>query len=392
MKRLIVLFCLLGVGSRLPAFFLPTYHGARSLALGFSGLAYSLDTDAQGLNPAMLAQLSLSMTGYQYQTNSFSVSNFNEKWNELQGLGTQGFLALPAADRAELWTRLQASAGGRPGLWGGQRKRISGTSGSAAFSVSWIDEAVFVPTDSPLWAKDSGTVTAEDLTQLSVNWIGWSYVQYAASYSFALSRGVSLGVTGRYLKGQGGTGQEFMLGGSTLAGQTVRDRLKPAWTSADGDFHKIFMDASLSLALGSSFLAGVMVENVTRAKVSIADREIAPPRRATVGIAFRPTTEWGFFLDVDVAKTALFYATEKSQPISLGMERSFFNQALWLRIGLGNDLGEEYFLGRKSNMLYGLGIGIQLDKLVIDGALSLDRDGRVRSMAVSGFLRFGKTN
>jgi len=172
----------------------------------------------------------------------------------------------------------------------------------------------------------------------------------------------------------------------------VRDRLKPAWTSADGDFHKIFMDASLSLALGSSFLAGVMVENVTRAKVSIADREIAPPRRATVGIAFRPTTEWGFFLDVDVAKTALFYATEKSQPISLGMERSFFNQALWLRIGLGNDLGEEYFLGRKSNMLYGLGIGIQLDKLVIDGALSLDRDGRVRSMAVSGFLRFGKTN
>ncbi len=392
MKRLIAFLWLLSVGGSLSAFFLPNFHGARSLALGFSGRAGSLDTDAQELNPALWSQIALGLSGYQFQTTALSPGGFNEGWNDLRGMGGEGFLALSETRRADLWDRLRSPVPGRPALWGGERKRISGGAKGSAFSISWIDEALYVPVDSSLWSKNAAELTATDLAQLAIRRTGWNYVQYAASFAFPISASLNVGVTGRYLKGKGGTGQELLLGQGGLPSGRVRERLQVAWSSADSDFKKILFDASLSLAIGDSLLAGLVVENVLDGKVSLAGTEVAPPRRAIVALAFRPTPGWGFFLDSDVARSALFYTDWKSQPISFGIERSFFQQALSLRVGMRNDLSEEYFLGRKANVLFGLGIGIQLAQVVVDGALALDRDGRVRSVAVSGFLRFGKTN
>jgi hypothetical protein len=183
-----------------------------------------------------------------------------------------------------------------------------------------------------------------------------------------------------------------LLGVSGLPAMEVADRLQASWSAADQDFSKLFLDASVGMSFGDSFAVALLLRNALRAGIQAAGRELASPRQATVGIAFRPRADWGVYLDVDVARSELYFASRTSQPISLGLEKGFFGNQMLLRVGMRNDLAESYFLGRKSNVLYGLGIGVQLAQLAVDASLALDRDGRIRSVAVSGFIRFGKTN
>jgi hypothetical protein len=86
-----------------------------------------------------------------------------------------------------------------------------------------------------------------------------------------------------------------------------------------------------------------------------------------------------------VAKGDLYFNGKKSQPVSLGVEKGFFQNKLFLRAGFLNDLGEKYFLGRKANILYGLGFGFNLGNFLADFALGLDHMGHVKNLGISGF-------
>jgi hypothetical protein len=67
------------------------------------------------------------------------------------------------------------------------------------------------------------------------------------------------------------------------------------------------------------------------------------------------------------------------------VEKGLFRNQLLLRAGLWSDLAAKYFVGRKANALYGFGCGFNLGKFLVDLALGLDPQGRVKNLGVSGF-------
>ena len=111
-------------------------------------------------------------------------------------------------------------------------------------------------------------------------------------------------------------------------------------------------------------------------------------RRFIAGLAFRPTLQWGIYLDIDVNKTDLFLNGEEVQLISLGVEKGFFNNKLFIRAGLVSDLTEKYFIGSRSNILYGLGFGFNMSKIFVDFGIGIDSGGIVNNLAISGFFSF----
>ncbi len=50
-----------------------------------------------------------------------------------------------------------------------------------------------------------------------------------------------------------------------------------------------------------------------------------------------------------------------------------------------SDLAAKYFVGRKANVLYGFGCGFNLGNFLVDLALGLDPQGRVKNLGISGF-------
>jgi hypothetical protein len=103
-------------------------------------------------------------------------------------------------------------------------------------------------------------------------------------------------------------------------------------------------------------------------------------------LAFRPNAQWGIYVDVDLKKSDLLYNGHEMQPISLGIEKGFFSNKFFVRLGMLNDLTEKKLLGKKSNALVGLGIGFNMGKFIVDAAIGLGPDGTVKSLAVSGFI------
>jgi hypothetical protein len=59
-----------------------------------------------------------------------------------------------------------------------------------------------------------------------------------------------------------------------------------------------------------------------------------------------------------------------------------------VRAGFLNDLTEKYFFGSKAGVLYGLGLGFNMKKFVVDVALGVDNSGNVKNLAISGFILF----
>ena len=88
---------------------------------------------------------------------------------------------------------------------------------------------------------------------------------------------------------------------------------------------------------------------------------------------------------MDLNRTDLLYNGKKIQPFSFGVERGFFGNKFFLRAGFLNDLTEKYFLGKKSNILYCLGLGCNMDNVFVDLAIGIDNNGTIDNLAISGF-------
>jgi hypothetical protein len=89
---------------------------------------------------------------------------------------------------------------------------------------------------------------------------------------------------------------------------------------------------------------------------------------------------------MDLKKLDLLYNGQDMQPISFGIEKGFFKNKFFVRVGMLSDLAEKYFIGKKSNALYGLGVGFNMRKIIVDLAVGLDNDGTIKNLAVSGFI------
>ena len=91
---------------------------------------------------------------------------------------------------------------------------------------------------------------------------------------------------------------------------------------------------------------------------------------------------------MDITKTDLLFNGEEMQPISLGIEKSFFQNRLFVRAGLLTDLTESHLFGKKSGILYGTGLGFNMKRFIVDVGLGIDSTGSVKSLAISGFIMF----
>ena len=146
------------------------------------------------------------------------------------------------------------------------------------------------------------------------------------------------------------------------------------------------MDFGANMAIGQYFRVSAVLKNYGNPVISFDENELEMKQRIIAGVVFRPSNDLNFFIDMDIKKTEIILNGEEMQPISFAVEKGFFKNKFLIRAGILADLATEYFIGKKSNSLYGLGFGLNMNKIIVDCGLGLDSNGKITDIAVSGFF------
>ncbi|MCX6558574.1 MAG: hypothetical protein NTW95_14280 [Candidatus Aminicenantes bacterium] len=384
MKKIIVIVAFLALFRPVSAFF-PYFFGARSLALGYSSLAFNYDCNAVYLNPALLNSLAAPLGGYQYASSFLDHQDFSGLLQKISAVNLGDFQNLDAARKNDLWERMQEVFSLKSGINGFQLKNPGYAGKGYGLAVAFVDSAIVFPLDSDILAKPVETVTNADIAALRMCFIGFHYTSYSFAFSFSLAQGVAVGGAVHYLKGRAG---QFDLAITAVPFQPsagTKEYLQYAWDAAQNDFSKLNFDLGISADLGAYFKAGLVVRNAANPLIATGVSELRLSRRMIAGLTFRPDKQLGISLDIDVAKSDLYYNGQKVQPVSLGVEKGFSQNKFFLRVGMLNDLAATYFLGRNAKVIYGVGLGFNLASFLVDVAMGLDGSGKVKNLAVSGF-------
>jgi hypothetical protein len=365
--------------------FFPFFYGARSLALGYSSLAFNYDFNAIYLNPALLNSLPASLGGYQYQNSYLDYQDAAGKWAESSAYDLQNFQGLDAGVKAVLLGKLVDIFADKAGISGFQFRNLGYGGKGYALCMAQVDAAVAFPLANAVLDKPAGEISNADIASLQMRFIGFHYIDYSLAFAFPLGQGVAVGATVHYLKGRSAAFNASITSAPFQPDANTKSFLQFAWSGAEKDFSKLNFDVGFSAELGQYFKAGLMVRNAASPGISTALGELHLARRLVGGLAFRPDNQLAIFLDIDVAKSDLFHNGQKVQPLSLGVEKGFFQNKLFLRAGFLNDLSEKYFLGRNAKIIYGIGLGFNLASFLVDFAMGLDGLGHVKNLGISGF-------
>ncbi len=368
----------------------PAYHGARSLSLGYAGSAFSYDVNAIFINPSMLSSLPYKLTGYQYQNSYLDYKDFSDTLSQVLDANLEQFESLPAAEKGIVFSQLQDLFESKTGIYGFSANVPGFISRNFGISASLVNTAIMNPVkpDTGFFEKDPETVSNDEIASLEMNFIGLRYKQVSLSYSFPLFKNVYFGVTLHYLNGEI---TEFNASiNDELFSKDLgsRDYLELAWDGADEKFSKLVADVSLSMDVGRYFRVALVTKNVGDPRIKTPLREITLKRRVIAGLALRPDQQWGIYLDMDIAKTNRLYNGEEIQPLSIGIEKGFFENRFFVRAGFLSDITEKQFFGTKSNVLYGIGLGFNMKRIVVDFAVGMNSSGTVKNLAISGFFIF----
>jgi len=384
MRKYLLLLTVFGLF--LPAFsFFPYFYGARSLSLGYSSLAFNYDLNAAYINPALLHSLTAALGGYQYGS---SFLDFRDTSGRLAGISPndlKNFQGLDAEKKEALRAELSEVFAEKVPI-SGFKMRNPGYAGKGyALAIASVDAAVAYPLANDILSKPAGDITNADIASLGMRFIGFHYTDYSLSAALPVSQGITVGATVHYLKGKNAEFSASITGEPFGAGADARDLLEFAWSGAEKGFSKINFDLGACAQFGPYFKAGLVAKNLANPVIATELSELRLGRRLVAGLAFRPDSQFGIYLDIDVARGDLYHTGEDAQPLSLGVEKGFFKNKLFLRAGLLSDLAAKYFVGRKSNVVYGLGFGFNLGNFLIDLALGLDPLGRAKNLGISGF-------
>ncbi len=386
MKYLKIIFLIILMGAFKLFSIIPMYYGARSLSLGFSGSAYNYDINSVLLNPGLLSGYGYFVSGYQMQNEFFSYKGFSETIEDIKKYDLSGFDFLDMNDKEYLHGKLEELFKSKHGMYGFNSKIFGSAFKRYGFAVSFVNLAIINPVRTTELDKSTTSLTSADIENLNLNFINLSYKQYSISYSLDFSKEISAGVTVHYLAGKISQFSLSIADTFFAEGMSEKDYLEYGWGEPDKNFGKFVFDFSLSTSLGPMFRLSLILKNYKNPKIETGTGEIELVQRIVGAVSFSPDQKTGIYMDLDLTKGDLYYNGEKVQPISLGVERSFFQGRLFFRMGFMSDLTEKYLLGRDAKLLYGLGVGIYINKVLIDAALGIGNDGKVRSFAVSGFF------
>jgi hypothetical protein len=384
MKKLI-LMVILCVFVRPVFSFFPYFYGARSLALGYSSMAFQYDFNAIYLNPALLNTFSAPLGGYQFASSFLDYLDFAGQLQKISAFDLKKFQNLDAGQKHELLGSLKDVFSAKTLMNGFQIKNPGYAGKGYGLAVEFVDSAIIYPLANDVLSRPVTEITNADIASLKMRFIGFHYTKYSFSYAFSLGQGLSLGATIHYLKGKAGEFNGAIVDAPFRPASATRDYLQHAWSGAQKEFNKFNFDLGVSAELGSYFRAGLMMKNVGNPVIATEIRDLQLSRRLIAGLAFRPDSQWGIYLDIDVNRSDLYHNGQKVQPVSLGIEKGFFQSKLFLRAGFLNDLSEKYFLGRNAKAIYGIGLGFNLASFLVDFALGLDSLGHVKNLAISGF-------
>lgn len=367
---------------------IPSYYGARSLSLGYASIAFNYDINSIFINPAILSTIDYTLWGYQYQHSYLDYRNFAEDLKTVLKNDLEQFESLDQSDKSTLFSQLKELFRSKAGMYGFRCSIPGYVSRNFGLSFSLNKNALINPVrpGENFFDKDIETVTNADIASLQMNFIGLTYKKISLSYSMDFRNSFNLGITLHYLNGKITTFNRSIVDNIFTVDKEPIDYLEDSWDSAEEKFSKVVADAGIVVNLGKFFNIGMVYRNFGAAKIRTANQEIDLNKRIIVGLAFKPNTQWGIYIDVDLKQSDLLYNGQEMQPISLGIEKGFFSNKFFVRLGMLNDLTEKTLLGKKSNALVGMGIGFNMGKFVVDAAIGLGPDGTVKNMAVSGFI------
>lgn len=386
MKNLTVFVVLFSMAFCLFPVVVPAYHGARSLSLGYSTTAANFDINAIFINPALLATARHSVTGYQYLDSYIDYQDFVDDLNSILEYDLKNFTGINESDKADLFSRLEDLFQSKSGIYGFRSNLPGFASRGYGISIGVVKTAIINPVENDIFSKGVDNITNDDIASLKMNFLGLSYKQVSFSYALPVSQGFNVGITLHYLNGKLKDYNSSIIDDVFTGDTGVRTFLQDCWGSTEEKFSRILMDIGFSMNFGMYFNAGINYKNFGGAKIKTSEREIALNKRVTAGLAFTPDPRWRIYLDMDITKTDLLYSGKKMQPLSLGVEKGFFKNKFFLRAGFLTDLTDRYFVGTRSNVLYGIGFGFNLASFIVDFGLGTGGDGSVNNLAISGFF------
>ncbi len=364
----------------------PFYYGARSLSLGYSSSAYNYDINSIFINPALLSGINIPLAGYQYQSGFFGYRGFYDDLNDVLTYDLKNFEGLDSGTQASIHDKLKSVYGYKHGMYGFNSNLPGFVFKRYGFSVSFVNTSIINPLDTDILNKFSQNLTNEDIKNLEFNFIGLNYTQYSLAYALYFSPSFSFGVAIHYLNGKVSEFNHSITGDIFSTGSKERDYIEYGWAGAEKKFGKVVTDFSVSAIAGKFFRIGIIMKNFSDPKIQTEMGEIVLKQRIIAAIAFKPDNKIGIFLDIDVKKRDLLHNGQDMQPVSFGVEKSFFNNKFFLRAGFLSDLSEHYFIGKNGNVIYGFGMGFNMGNFMVDAGLGLGNDGKVKNLAISGFF------
>lgn len=384
-KTLLITVLMFIFGLSLPGMF-PDFYGARSLALGQSIFAGGWDVNAIYLNPAALAEAQVGLTAYQYQQAYRDYQEFEDNLLEAMSLDLGSFSSLNPEKRGEVIGVLEDLWNSRHGISGSTASLPAVVSRNFGFSISWVRTGRMHPVETDAFDIPAESWGSGEMDSLRMRFTGLDYRQYSLAYALDLTRSMRLGVGLHYLTGKG-TRFDAPLTGDPFGQEAgIRDLTSYAWEQAGNKFNRILADVSLVVSLGTNFQGVVVAKNLGKAKINLDSTNLELPQRLIAGLAFRPSGRMAVYLNMDLKATDLWQDGRDVQPISLAVEVALYQQKILLRAGIWNDLEEKYFLGSRSNVQYGLGLGFRMSRVILDVGMALDSSGSVAGLAVGAAI------
>lgn len=365
---------------------IPMYYGARSLSLGYSSSAYNYDINSLYLNPGLLSGFGYFITGYQNQSDFSSYKGFGEVLGELLAENIQNFDIIGVNDREVIHDRLKELFTSKHGMYGFTSNSAGAAFKRYGFSIARINTSVINPERAPVLDAETTELTQEEINGLNLSFTGLSYTQYSVSYSLDFTKEISIGVTMHYLSGSVTRFLKPLVNEEFTSSSTEKDYLKYGWSGAEDNFGKFLIDLSVSASLSTILRVALILKNYRNPVIETEQGDIILDQRTIAAVSIKPDQKTGIYLDLDLKQSDLYLNGELVQPVSLGVERAFFNGNFFVRLGIMSDLTEKYLFGSKGKLLYGVGLGVYIKKVLIDAGIGIGGDGKVNSFAVSGFF------
>lgn len=386
MKKTLLFAVMIGISCLcLPGMF-PGFYGARSLALGQSIFAGGWDVNAIYLNPAALAEAQVGLTAYQYQQAYRDYQGFEDSLLEAISMDLGSFSQLSPAQRGETVGALEELWSSRHGISGSTASLPAVVSRNFGFSISWVRSGRMHPVDTNAFDIPAESWDSDEIDSLRMRFTGLNYRQYSLAYALDLTRSMRLGVGLHYLTGKGTRFDAPLTGAPFSQEAGIRDLTSYAWEQAGNKFNRILADLSLVVSLGTNFQGVLVAKNIGKAKIGLDSENLELPQRLIAGLAFRPSGRMAIYLNMDLKATDLWQDGTDVQPISLAVEFALYQQRIFLRAGIWNDIEEKYFLGSRSNVQYGLGLGFRMSRVILDVGMALDSSGSVAGLAVGAAI------